>query len=592
MVSFYNCIVFGPNRDVNSIEYIYLLKLKKHLRYVYHREGGGRVSYVYLNASSLRHRYFGVDAEDDNISQGNYVVELRYPGSAAAAAAARNRQAAAAGTVSSPEGRHERALRDGDAEETCEQHDSVNVPTRFIILYHHGNAEDLGVCYQMLKWLSFTFEVDVVCSDYRGYGFSGYQDMPFGSFTPTEASVYEDADLMYNHLLDRGYHPSQIIVMGRSLGGGPACYLAEKHHQEIAGLVLESCFSSCLSVISTALPLLRCMDMFPNKRRLQAATGCPILLMHGDQDEVVPFRCSEELEKTVVQVRRKRLSQFHKAREKRLGKGAKRGFEDNGTRGDSAGDKKAAEPHLTASGSNGNQRPTSGHSPVATHLSQPHARLPRRGMQQQQLHDERDGERDVDLELAEYHSSQELSRPKRKDATAGDGRGAQAPPTTAAARQAPAQHYGATGHTTNEGVLSPMSPLSPHLAAQTTPCEELLAEVKLRSYANGVEWAHNETETDLGVFHQWFHECLHNDLETRLPDLYVTTFTRFLAFVADTAPLPKSLSHTVPCEIVMMSSSDATAVATPGGGLSTQVFSADHLHASEMDEYLQSDMFR
>ncbi|CCW66149.1 unnamed protein product [Phytomonas sp. Hart1] len=166
----------------------------------------------------------------------------------------------------------------------------------FVILYSHGNAEHLGICYNILRWLSILLQVDIIGYDYRGYGFSKNPQAktPFG---PTESSVYVDADCIYEQVLALGYHPSQIFLMGRSLGGGPACYLAEKHHQSIAGLILESTFSSCIRVVSASfLPFcFGWLDMFRNVDRIKTITGCPILFIHGKKDNVVPIRCSQLL---------------------------------------------------------------------------------------------------------------------------------------------------------------------------------------------------------------------------------------------------------------------------------------------------------
>ncbi|KEG13992.1 putative serine peptidase, putative,serine peptidase, clan SC, family S9D [Trypanosoma grayi] len=173
------------------------------------------------------------------------------------------------------------------------------------ILYSHGNAEDLYTCHEKLKWLSRAVGVDVVAYDYCGYGSS---KAPEKGKCPTEQTVYDDAEAMYTEVTKTlKIQPDRIIVMGRSMGGGPSCYLAKKHHKEIGGLVLLSTFTSCLGVLDFLSPVLRWVhfpDMFCNIECLKEVSGCPVLIMHGKKDNVVPFRCSVALLETIEKTKR------------------------------------------------------------------------------------------------------------------------------------------------------------------------------------------------------------------------------------------------------------------------------------------------
>ncbi|ORC90482.1 putative serine peptidase, putative,serine peptidase, clan SC, family S9D [Trypanosoma theileri] len=175
------------------------------------------------------------------------------------------------------------------------------------ILYSHGNAEDLGSCHEGLRLLSHAIGVDIIVYDYCGYGFSKAE----GRCAPTEKSVYKDADVMYTELTERLHiSPHRIILMGRSMGGGPACYLAQKHHSSIGGLILLSTFTSCLGAVRCSfLRYLFVKDMFPNKKFLKKVNDCPVLLLHGKKDEVVSFSCAEKLLKTVKKAQRVRKNE-------------------------------------------------------------------------------------------------------------------------------------------------------------------------------------------------------------------------------------------------------------------------------------------
>jgi hypothetical protein len=117
----------------------------------------------------------------------------------------------------------------------------------------------------------------VLAYDYPGYGLSAGK--------PTEKSVYASAEAAYRFLTERrNIAPSDIIVLGRSIGSGPACYLAEKY--PVGGLVVEAGFTSAPRVL-TRIRILP-FDPFPNIRRVPNI-ACPKLFIHGTADDVVPF---------------------------------------------------------------------------------------------------------------------------------------------------------------------------------------------------------------------------------------------------------------------------------------------------------------
>jgi fermentation-respiration switch protein FrsA (DUF1100 family) len=79
--------------------------------------------------------------------------------------------------------------------------------------------------------------------------------------------------------------PEDIVVYGRSVGGGPAVELASQ--QNVAGLVLESTFMSAYRVMTRwrILP----GDKFDNIEKM-VGVSCPVLIIHGQNDGVIPLR--------------------------------------------------------------------------------------------------------------------------------------------------------------------------------------------------------------------------------------------------------------------------------------------------------------
>ena len=150
------------------------------------------------------------------------------------------------------------------------------------VLFLHGNAGnvsywlDVAATFRDVGW-------NTLLIDYRGYGKS--------QGTPTEIGTYLDARAAWRHLvLDRGIDADRLVIAGRSLGGGVATWLALE--QECAGLVLEATFTSIADVVSDSLPLPgigRLVRLGYESLARIPRISVPLLVVHGRQDELVPF---------------------------------------------------------------------------------------------------------------------------------------------------------------------------------------------------------------------------------------------------------------------------------------------------------------
>ncbi|CAB9496932.1 Protein ABHD17C [Seminavis robusta] len=157
------------------------------------------------------------------------------------------------------------------------------------ILFSHGNAEDLGMIYDWFNDLARVLRVNIMAYDYTGYGKS--------NGTPCEENCYADIEAAFQYLLTvRHLQPEQIVLYGRSLGSGPSCYLASKTAKQgrsVGGVILQS---PLLSAYRVAFNFRFTMvgDKFPN---IDYAPNirCAVFIVHGTQDEVVPFWHGEDL---------------------------------------------------------------------------------------------------------------------------------------------------------------------------------------------------------------------------------------------------------------------------------------------------------
>jgi fermentation-respiration switch protein FrsA (DUF1100 family) len=151
-----------------------------------------------------------------------------------------------------------------------------NQAAKFTLLFSHGNAEDIGddlAFLRMYRDAGFA----MFAYDYRGYGTS--------TGRPSERGVYEDSHAAYDYLTHQlGVPPQRVIAMGRSVGCAPAIQLAGS--RPVAALIAEAPFISAFRVL-TRVPLVP-WDKFNNLRNVQAVHS-PVLIIHGENDQVIPF---------------------------------------------------------------------------------------------------------------------------------------------------------------------------------------------------------------------------------------------------------------------------------------------------------------
>ena len=149
------------------------------------------------------------------------------------------------------------------------------------MLVFHGNAGNIGdrvLHAELLTAAGF----DVLLFDYRGYGNSGGR--------PDEQGTYRDARAALRWLLSRpDVDRARLLYLGESLGGAVALELALEHPP--AGLVLLSAFTSVRDMARRhygVIPNAVVPDAYPSLR-LIGALRAPLLVLHGEDDMIVPL---------------------------------------------------------------------------------------------------------------------------------------------------------------------------------------------------------------------------------------------------------------------------------------------------------------
>ena len=159
---------------------------------------------------------------------------------------------------------------------------------RGAVLFCHGNAGNISHRLDTLA-IFHRLRLSTLVFDYRGYGDSEGK--------PSEQGTYRDAEAAWRWLVDqKRVPPGQIIVFGRSLGGGVASWLALEHTP--GALVLESTFTSLPDLGAGLYPFLPVRLLarirYPTLERLPRLR-CPVLVVHSRDDEIIPYSHGRQL---------------------------------------------------------------------------------------------------------------------------------------------------------------------------------------------------------------------------------------------------------------------------------------------------------
>lgn len=155
-------------------------------------------------------------------------------------------------------------------------------------LWLHGNAGNISHRLDKISLVHHRLGVNVFIFDYRGYGKS--------TGRPSERGTYHDAAAAYDYLQSHpSIEPGKIVAFGGSLGSAIAIDLAGK--RKLMALILESPFTSVPAMAKRAFPQLPLRlvrikyDSLSKIRHLRV----PLLVIHGEADEVVPYPMGQEL---------------------------------------------------------------------------------------------------------------------------------------------------------------------------------------------------------------------------------------------------------------------------------------------------------
>jgi hypothetical protein len=155
------------------------------------------------------------------------------------------------------------------------------------VVHFHGNGEEIGYLRD------FGMALHLQGLGFYAVEYPGYGAMP-GS--PSEEALYATAEAALVDLRALGVGPESTVLSGRSLGTGVAVEMARRGHG--ARLVLLAPFSSVVELAGRLFPFLPTRLLVKDRYDSAAkapAIGIPVLLFHGEQDEVIPVELGRKL---------------------------------------------------------------------------------------------------------------------------------------------------------------------------------------------------------------------------------------------------------------------------------------------------------
>jgi len=159
------------------------------------------------------------------------------------------------------------------------------------IVFSHGNAGSLGHHLGFVMWLAEA-GYQVFMYDYRGFGKSGG--------VLNRDGMVQDVKAAFDYVSARkDVRQDKLISYGHSLGGAKSlAALAEARPKGLKAIVIDGAFASyqqMAKLVAGELGAELISDEFSPKDSISKITETPLLVVHGQKDQVVPFAQGKQL---------------------------------------------------------------------------------------------------------------------------------------------------------------------------------------------------------------------------------------------------------------------------------------------------------
>lgn len=132
------------------------------------------------------------------------------------------------------------------------------------------------------------YDVDFIGYDYTGYGYG------LGKYVVSEKQTYDDLQAVLSFAVHNlNYSLSEIVLWGFSLGSGPTTEIGSRY-TSLSGVVLQAPLASLYQWFGRKDLEYDIEDIYQNINKIQAIRS-KLLLIHGDEDDIVPISHSQML---------------------------------------------------------------------------------------------------------------------------------------------------------------------------------------------------------------------------------------------------------------------------------------------------------
>ncbi|EAR98774.1 alpha/beta superfamily hydrolase (macronuclear) [Tetrahymena thermophila SB210] len=172
------------------------------------------------------------------------------------------------------------------------QYPNTNQISNKLLIFFHGTGNDIGQDHHYISEMRNHLQVTVLGVEYPGYGvYKG---------KPTPEGLQKDALTVYKFALQCLLYPVEdIIVVGLSMGTGPAAYLSSQVQFSLLVLLMpymswRDLAKDKASFVGNLVP----EEYFNNFENIKIGqNNCKMLIIHGEKDEIIPVKQSKEMQK-------------------------------------------------------------------------------------------------------------------------------------------------------------------------------------------------------------------------------------------------------------------------------------------------------
>lgn len=173
-------------------------------------------------------------------------------------------------------------------------------PTRGIVLFLHGNAENISTHIGSVYWLP-KHGYDVFLLDYRGFGQS--------TGSPNIPAVFADIQSGFDWILNNNPDDLPVFILGQSIGASLAVTFSANPNtkKDLSGVAIDSAFTSYPEITRHALnqswltwafqyPVSWLLDTtYDPIKFIDKITPVPLAVFYSPDDQIIPVHHGERL---------------------------------------------------------------------------------------------------------------------------------------------------------------------------------------------------------------------------------------------------------------------------------------------------------